>query len=195
MTSSTAPASRRTAPATRCGNEASGAEHAPGQEVVICQRCHARQRDRGGEIGDDNGDELIKPISEAIHWETTKRAKGGQITLPTPGRKGGCQGCHPAHRSNGEMNGYPITLAATTCSVNGDNRGAAAAVSWAETCIRTREGQRRRGNAGAPERGGSVAGGERVYNRREAGVPGKKRGLWCTNCHNQLGQEIWKAED
>jgi hypothetical protein len=20
-------------------------------------------------------------------------------------------------------------------------------------------------------------------------------GIWCTNCHNQLGQEIWKAEN
>ena len=30
----------------------------------------------------------------------------------------------------------------------------------------------------------------------EAGVPGHDtRGLWCTNCHTQLGQEIWRAED
>ena len=30
----------------------------------------------------------------------------------------------------------------------------------------------------------------------EAGVAGDAtRGLWCTNCHTQLGQEMWKAED
>jgi hypothetical protein len=28
-----------------------------------------------------------------------------------------------------------------------------------------------------------------------AGSPVNNRGLWCTNCHTQLSQEIWKAED
>jgi hypothetical protein len=34
--------------------------------------------------------------------------------------------------------------------------------------------------------------------RGQAGEPGgtaDNRGIWCTNCHSQLGQEIWKAED
>ena len=30
----------------------------------------------------------------------------------------------------------------------------------------------------------------------EAGVSGSPtRGLWCTNCHTQLGQEIWRTEN
>ncbi len=40
------------------------------------------------------------------------------------GRDGGCQGCHPAHRSDGDMDGYPITLAGTNKYANSDNRGA-----------------------------------------------------------------------
>ena len=25
--------------------------------------------------------------------------------------------------------------------------------------------------------------------------PTENTGIWCTNCHNQLGQEIWKKEN
>ena len=28
-----------------------------------------------------------------------------------------------------------------------------------------------------------------------ADVNGEDRGIWCTNCHSQLSQEIWRTED
>jgi hypothetical protein len=38
------------------------------------------------------------------------------------GRDGGCQGCHPAHRSDGVMDNYPITTAGNNANADGDNR-------------------------------------------------------------------------
>ena len=89
-----------------------------GKESVICQKCHAdnviavvKSATKGGNT--------IKPICEAIHWrhrEINEYSLGdptqevGSIDFAdAAGRSGGCQGCHPAHRSDGVMDGYPIT--------------------------------------------------------------------------------------
>ena len=112
-------------------------------------------------------------------------------------RDGGCQGCHPAHRSDGVMDGYPITTDGNNFYADGDNRLASGGcfvgrdvhsnprkdVDGAETPeYLTAVGQYLKDNVG----------------RGQAGEPGGTedfRGIWCTNCHTQLSQEMWKAEN
>ena len=72
-----------------------------------------------------NGGQLIPPITEAIHNNHTGVSEGGPISFnDSEGRTGGCQGCHPAHRSSGDMSGYPITLTGENFYAGTDNRDA-----------------------------------------------------------------------
>ena len=89
-----------------------------GHESVICQKCHADNVIAVVKSATSGGGTLIKPITEALHMNhrgvnmADANGVGGDITFADSlGRDGGCQGCHPAHRSNGDMDGYPITLA------------------------------------------------------------------------------------
>jgi hypothetical protein len=98
-----------------------------GHEAVICQKCHA-----------DNviavvksagiGGFLVPPISEAIHRKHAARSASppvppGALTFDdSKGRYGGCQGCHPAHRSDGVMDHYPISQHGNNNNADGDNR-------------------------------------------------------------------------
>ncbi|MEZ5541596.1 MAG: Ig-like domain-containing protein [Pseudomonadota bacterium] len=96
-----------------------------GHESVICQKCHADNviavvKSAGA------GNFLVPPISEAIHRTHRETSEGGVIAFDDAlGRSGGCQGCHPAHRSDGTMDGYPITLDGDNAQANSDNRLAA----------------------------------------------------------------------
>jgi len=168
-----------------------------GHESVICQKCHA-----------DNviavvksagiGGFLVPPISEAIHNVHRSQSEGGEIVLNDGlGRDGGCQGCHPAHRSDGVMDGYPITLGGDSADPTGDNRLAQGGcfvgrdvhsnplkdVDGAETDEHLNAvGQWLQTNVSQNQAG--LAGSDEDY-----------RGIWCTNCHTQLSQEIWRRED
>ena len=100
-----------------------------GHDSVICQRCHADNviavvKSATCGAGNELGSEpcatgtLIRPISEAIHRNhggvSNEDSNFGNIVFTDSyGRDGACQGCHPSHRSDGDMQGYPITLAGT----------------------------------------------------------------------------------
>ena len=137
-----------------------------GKESVICQKCHADNVIAVVKSAYMNGDpaQVIKPISEAIHHRHREVSEGGSIDFAdAAGRSGGCQGCHPAHRSDGVMDGYPITREGENFQALSDNRLAAGGcfvgrdvhsnpmkdVDGAET-------------PSAPECGGYVAGGQCV---------------------------------
>ena len=137
---------------------------------------------------------LIKPITEAIHNNhrgiNMPNADGelGIIAFADSlGRDGGCQGCHPAHRSDGDMDGYPITLAGTNKYANSDNRGANGGC-FVGRDVHSNPGKDTDG-AETPEYLNAV--GQYLADN----VANDGNGIWCTNCHNQLGQEIWKAEN
>ena len=191
-----------------------------GHESVICQKCHAdnviavvKSANCGlGQNCDVNdprnqlfsniapGSMLIPPLTEAIHInhrETTEIIDGepGVISFnDAEGRSGGCQGCHPAHRSDGDMANYPIDLDGSNTFAGGDNRDAAGGcfvgrdvhsnplkdIDGAETDEHLNPiGQWLSAN---------------VY--RNQGENGDEtKGVWCTNCHSQLGQQMWKAEN
>jgi hypothetical protein len=176
-----------------------------GHESVICQRCHAdnviaavksAECGAGNELGTEPCVQgtLIKPITEAIHNNhrgiNMPNADGelGIIAFADSlGRDGGCQGCHPAHRSDGDMNGYPITLAGTNRYANSDNRGANGGC-FVGRDVHSNPGKDTDG-AETPEYLNAV--GQYLADN----VANDGNGIWCTNCHNQLGQEIWKAEN
>jgi hypothetical protein len=184
-----------------------------GFESVICQKCHADNVIAVVKSGckvdpsstvlcpDDTGPgtrKIIQPITEAIHWNHRGTDEGGPIMFSDAlGRDGGCQGCHPAHRSDGVTDGYPITLDGDNFQANSDNRlalgGCFVGRDVHSNPMKDVDGAETKEYLNAV---GSWL--QANVSRNQAGLAGSDaddRGIWCTNCHNQLGQEIWKAEN
>jgi hypothetical protein len=175
-----------------------------GHESVICQRCHADNviaavKSASCGPGSPNPNDpqsceegdTIKPITEAVHNNHRGISTGGPIAFTDSlGRDGGCQGCHPAHRSDGDMNGYPITLAGTNLYANSDNRGANGGC-FVGRDVHSNPGKDTDG-VETPEHLNAVG---QWLASNVSNDPSENTGIWCTNCHNQLGQEIWKAEN
>jgi mono/diheme cytochrome c family protein len=142
---------------------------------------------------------LIRPITEAVHRThggTGVEGEAGNILFTdSNGRDGACQGCHPAHRSNGSMDRYPITLAGTNLNAAGDNRD----VTTGGGCFVGRDVHSNPGKdtdgVETPSHMNAVGQWlvDNVYDDNAAN--GQTEGLWCTNCHSQLSQQIWKAEN
>jgi hypothetical protein len=192
-----------------------------GFETVICQKCHADNVIAVVKSGcavdpsptvlcpDDTGPgtrKIIQPITEAIHWnhrgtnECTAADGCGVVSFSDSlGRDGGCQGCHPAHRSDGVTDDYPITLDGANEQAGSDNRLAAGGCFVGRDVhsnpLKDVDG------AETPEYLNAV--GQWLQDnvsRNQAGLgndadPTDFRGIWCTNCHNQLSQSIWDKEN
>ena len=179
-----------------------------GHDSVICQRCHADNVIavvKSATCGADNelGSEpcttgtLIRPISEAVHRNhggvSNEDSNFGNIVFTDSyGRDGACQGCHPAHRADGDMEGYPLTLAGTNRQAAGDNRSSSGGC-FVGRDVHSNPGKDSDG-AETPEHLTAVGQwlADNVYDDQD--IDGDK-GIWCTNCHTQLSQEIWKAEN
>lgn len=171
-----------------------------GHESIICQKCHADNVIavvKSASI-DSGGMFPVPPISEAIHNAHRSSSEGGVIVLNDGlGRDGGCQGCHPAHRSDGVLDNYPITLGGDSADANGDNRlnqgGCFVGRDVHSNPLKDVDG------AETPAHLNSVGqwlADNVFYNQAgEAGSSADTRGIWCTNCHTQLGQEMWRRED
>jgi len=163
-----------------------------GEGSVICQRCHGDNVIAAvNPLGPTVGDDFLPPISEAIHHAHRPTSDGGPIEFDDSfGRFGGCQGCHPAHRSDGVMDNYPITTSGDNANADGDNRlgggGCFVGRDVHSNALKDLDG------AETPSHLNAV--GEWLYYNVAADT-GSWRGIWCTNCHNQLSQEIWKTED
>jgi hypothetical protein len=175
-----------------------------GHGSVICQRCHAdnviavvKSADCGpGQNCDANaprnelwsnltGTTLIKPLTEALHNNHKDNPFSDSLD-----RNGGCQGCHPAHRSDGDMRSYPITELGLNAFAGSDNRDAAGG------CFVGRDvhSNRNKDTDGAETPSHMNAVGQWLVDNVVADS-GEWKGIWCTNCHSQLGQELWKAEN
>ena len=170
-----------------------------GHESVICQKCHGDNVIAAVAPMGQNPDAFRpRPISEAIHRTHRNQSEGGVIVFnDSLGRDGGCQGCHPAHRSDGVMDNYPITLGGNNADADGDNRlnqgGCFVGRDVHSNPLKDVDG------AETPEHLNAVGEwlADNVFHN-QAGEPGgdaDTRGIWCTNCHTQLGQDIWAAED
>jgi len=179
-----------------------------GSETVICQRCHAdnviavvksANCGEGQGCEDDHprnelwsnitGTTLIPPLTEAIHQNHADLAFDD-----SKGRSGGCQGCHPAHRSDGDMSNYPITELGLNAFAGSDNRDAAGG------CYVGRDVHSnpfRNDEAMTPSHLNAI--GEWLATNvandgADPAMGNAGKGIWCTNCHTQLSQELWKAE-
>ncbi|HFD81371.1 MAG TPA: hypothetical protein ENK05_13410 [Gammaproteobacteria bacterium] len=164
-----------------------------GHESIICQKCHADNVIAvvKSAYTDASKTELIPPVTEAIHWNHRSQSEGGPIVLSDAlGRDGGCQGCHPAHRSNGDMQGYPITKGGENFYANSDNRLASGGC-FVGRDVHSNPG---RDSDGAETPSHLNAIGQWLVDN-VANDSGQDRGIWCTNCHTQLSQELWRAED
>jgi ribosomal protein L40E len=179
-----------------------------GHDSVICQRCHADNviaAVKSANCGPDNelgsvpctAGTLIRPITEAVHRNhggvgNEDSDYGNIVFTDSYGRDGACQGCHPAHRSDGDMMGYPLTLAGTNLQALGDNR-ASSGGCFVGRDVHSNPGKDTDG-AETPEHLNAVGQwlASNVFD--DQGDSGDL-GIWCTNCHTQLSQEIWKAEN
>ena len=107
-----------------------------GRGTVLCQDCHADNvigrlsSRKAGEMEEQDvqkdhanlpdPEHLISPLTEAIH-------KSHQKNNPLPdslGFAGGCQGCHPSHRSDLSMDEFPLTEDGRNFFAKGDIRDA-----------------------------------------------------------------------
>ncbi|MGB5540505.1 MAG: hypothetical protein WBO37_10480 [Gammaproteobacteria bacterium] len=162
-----------------------------GHESIICQKCHAdnviavvKSATHGGVV--------IPPVTEALHMNHRGISEGGPIAFgDSEGRSGGCQGCHPAHRSSGDMSGYPITLDGENFYATADNRDANGGC-FVGRDVHSNPGKDSDG-AETPAHLNPV--GEWLADNVFHDGNSANGGLWCTNCHQQLGQELWKAEN
>ena len=171
-----------------------------GHESIICQKCHADNVIavvKSASIGSPSGPP-VPPISEAIHNSHRAQSAGGPIVFDDSlGRFGGCQGCHPAHRSDGSMDKYPITYGGDNANAQGDNRlgagGCFVGRDVHSNPLKDVDG------TDTPEHLNAVGEWLKTNVARNQGGLGNSdeqmRGIWCTNCHTQLSQEIWRTED
>ncbi|RMG28454.1 MAG: hypothetical protein D6721_08275 [Gammaproteobacteria bacterium] len=156
-----------------------------GHQTVLCQRCHADNVVAAVKSANraDTG-KLIPPLTEAIH-----NNHKDVVFDDAHGRSGSCQGCHPAHRSDGDMAGYPITELGLNAYAGSDNRDAAGG------CYVGRDAHSNRNrNADCPTPSHLNAVGKWLVQNVSLDT-GTDKGIWCTNCHTQLSQELWKKED
>ncbi|WP_459870215.1 cytochrome c3 family protein [Endothiovibrio diazotrophicus] len=163
-----------------------------GHDPVLCQKCHADNvigvLNSKTHKGKDGKDHVIPPLTQAIHTVH-------QTNVPMPdehGRTASCQGCHPAHRQDGNMDGYPITADGKNAYANGDNRDAKGGC-YVGRDVHSNPAKDKDG-VGTPEHLNAV--GEWLKtNVSQIGTGDGGKGLWCTNCHNQLSRELYQRDN
>ena len=171
-----------------------------GKGTIVCQDCHADNvigrlfSKKAGDMHPDDvqeghenlpeADHLISPLTEAIHVSHQQRTP-----LPdSQGFAGGCQLCHPSHRSDRSMDDFPLTADGYNFFADGDVRDA-------KGCFTRREvhGNPNRNKDGVETASSLNAVGEYLLSDVMMTKKGDK-GLYCTHCHNRLSRELYKAD-
>ena len=167
-----------------------------GRGSVLCQECHADNvigklsSKKVAEIvpgsTSPNKAGVIPALTEALH-------KAHQMSRPLPdskGRTGSCQGCHPAHRQDRSLTDYPITADGKNAYANADNRDASGG------CYVGRDVHSNPNKGKDLATKGSHLNAVGQYLKDNvAKEDGKNKGLWCTNCHNQLTRELYQRDN
>ncbi len=163
-----------------------------GRDPVLCQKCHA-----DNVIGvlssktfkDDKGEEkLIPALTQAIH--TVHQTKAPMADAE--GRSAACQGCHPAHRQDGSMEGYPITPDGENAYAKRDNRDAAGGC-YVGRDVHSNPNKDKDGVE--TDEHLNAIGQWMQDNVSQIGNGKHGKGLWCTNCHNQLSRELYQRDN
>jgi hypothetical protein len=167
-----------------------------GRDPVLCQQCHADnviavlqsksyvEALTGEPVA---GAPPLPALSQALHH-------AHQVNRPLPdskGRTGACAGCHPSHRQNGSMDGYPITAAGKNHYASSDNRDTKGGC-FAGRDVHSNPGKDR--DVDTPEHLNEVGQWLQV-NVSKIGNGENGKGLWCTNCHNQLSRELYQRDN
>lgn len=173
-----------------------------GHDSVRCQDCHAdnvvgvlvsrRIREvpaaqRGQRFEEINPDpeRIIPPLTEAMH-------RLHQELRPLPdslGYTGACQGCHPAHRDDGKLAGFPLAPDATNPFADSDNRDAAGG------CFLGRDvhsNLRREVDVPTPSHLNAI--GQWLRDNVMRAPDGSPRGLTCTHCHSLLSRALYATD-
>ena len=164
-----------------------------GRDPVLCQKCHAdnvigvlqSKTFKDPKTGKEN---LIPPLTQAMHTVH-------QTHAPMPdsqGRTAACQGCHPAHRQDGKMDRYPITLDGKNAYAQGDNRDAAGGCFVGRDVHSNRN--KDKDGVETPEHLNAI-GQWLQANVSNIGDGKGGKGLWCTNCHSQLSRELYQRDN
>jgi len=164
-----------------------------GRDPVLCQKCHADNvigvlQSKKFKDPKTGKEKLIPPLTQVLHTAHLKNR-------PMPdshGRTGACQGCHPVHRQDGSLKGYPITLDGKNAYADADNRDAAGGC-FVGRDVHSNPNKDHDG-AETPEHLNAI--GEWI--QENVSMIGNKKGgkgLWCTNCHNQLSRELYQYDN
>ncbi len=164
-----------------------------GRDPVLCQKCHADNVIAvltAKPFKDPKTGKTKTPpaLTEAIHTVHLTHA-------PNPdshGRTGTCQGCHPAHRQDGSMFGYPITPDGKNAYADGDNRDAAGGC-YVGRDVHSNPFKEKDG-VGTPEHLNAIG----TWLQENVSMIGNGKGgkgLWCTNCHTQLSRELYQRDN
>jgi hypothetical protein len=169
-----------------------------GNDPVLCQQCHADNvigvlQSKGVVEAISGGQKIlndspIPALSEALH-------RVHQTIRPLPDsedRSGTCAGCHPAHRQDGSMDGYPITPDGKNFYASTDNRDTKGGC-FAGRDVHSNPNKDNDG-VGTPEHLNAI-GQWQQNNVSKIGNGKNGKGLWCTNCHNQLSRELYQRDD
>jgi hypothetical protein len=167
-----------------------------GRDPILCQKCHAdnvigvlmskgeEEALEGKKVKDDTP---LPALTEVIH-------SAHQRNRPLPdaqGRTGSCAGCHPSHRQDGSMDGYPITEDGKNTYASSDNRDTKGGC-FAGRDVHSNPGKDRDG-VETPEHLNAI-GKWLQDNVSQIGNGKGGKGLWCTNCHNQLSRELYQRD-
>ncbi len=167
-----------------------------GRDPVLCQKCHADNvigvLQSKGVIEAMTGQPIptdipIPPLSQALHHAHL-------VNRPLPdshGRTDACAGCHPSHRQDGSMDGYPITPDGRNTYANADNRDTAGGC-FAGRDVHSNPNKDKDG-VETPEHLTAI-GKWLQENVSQIGNGKHGKGLWCTNCHNQLSRELYQYD-
>jgi hypothetical protein len=167
-----------------------------GRDPVLCQKCHAdnvigvliskgEEEAVGNEVEDDVP---LLPLTQAIHFQHLKN----RPLVDSQGRTNSCAGCHPSHRQDGSMDGYPITADGKNAYAKSDNRDTKGGC-FAGRDVHSNPNKEKDG-AGTPEHLNAV--GEWLQtNVSQIGNGENGKGLWCTNCHTQLSRELYQRDN
>jgi hypothetical protein len=164
-----------------------------GRDPVLCQKCHAdnvigvlaSKTHKNKKTGKE---EVIPALTEAMHHVH-------QRAVPMPdshGRSGACQACHPAHRQDRSMDGYPITSDGKNTYAKADNRDAAGGC-YVGRDVHSNPNKDNDG-VGTKEYLNEV-GKWLQSNVSQIGNGEGGKGLWCTNCHTQLSRELYQRDN
>lgn len=164
-----------------------------GSDPVLCQKCHADNvigvlQSKTFKDPKTGKEQTIPALTEAMHTVH-------QIAAPMPdsqGRTAACQGCHPAHRQDGGMEGYPISPDGENNYATRDNRDAAGG------CFVGRDvhANPNKDKDGVETSENLNEIGKWIQtNVSQIGNGENGKGLWCTNCHSQLSRELYQRDN